>query len=474
MFLAYGGIDFEYEVVILSIKNQSVLKIMVKFIKLIIYIKFQEIYGGVNMKKLKLTKVIASSLVVSSVLALNPIGASASWKQNNIGWWYIEGSSWATGWRYINGEWYYFDNNGYMKTGWIQYVNKWYYLYDSGSMAKNTTINGYVLDSDGAWIQTTQNNSSSLEKDEKLAEYYVETGGYKITNNLGAISKITLEKSMFDDGQATNEQYKKIWSVVEESDKGDCFGKQITTYGFTVKNHPLEKTYKVDTNVYIMISDGGVIGGYSIPNNGSTNNIYSFRGKTAEEVKADSEVCVAKPVIYLYPKEKTDISVNLDFNGKITCIYPKYNKDNTWEVTAYPDGKIINKLDNREYSYLYWEGISDKKYDLSKGFVIKGEDTAEFLQEKLKYLGLTPRESDDFITYWLPKMNQNKYNLISFQKQAYTDLAKLNISPSPDSILRIFMVFKPLDNEIEVQKQELEAFNREGFTVVEWGGTEIN
>lgn len=185
-------------------------------------------------------------------------------------------------------------------------------------------------------------------------------------------------------------------------------------------------------------------------------------------------MCADKPVIYLYPKEKTDISVNLKFNGKITCLYPKYNKDKTWEVTAYPDGKIINKLDNREYSYLYWEGMSDKKFDLSKGFVIKGEDTAEFLQEELKYLGLTSRESDDFITYWLPKMNQNKYNLISFQQQDYTDMAKLNISPSPDSILRIFMVFKPLDNEIEVQKQELETFDREGFTVVEWGGTEIN
>lgn len=71
-------------------------------------------------------------------------------------------------------------------------------------------------------------------------------------------------------------------------------------------------------------------------------------------------------------------------------------------------------------------------------------------------------------------MNKNKYNLISFKEKEYTDLAKLNISPSPDSILRVFMVFKPLDNEIEVQKQELETFNREGFTVVEWGGTEIN
>ena len=54
------------------------------------------------MKKLKLTKVIASTLVVISVLALNPIGANAEWKRDHTGWWYTEGNSWATGWRLID------------------------------------------------------------------------------------------------------------------------------------------------------------------------------------------------------------------------------------------------------------------------------------------------------------------------------------------------------------------------------------
>ena len=98
------------------------------------------------MKKLKLTKVIASSLVVASISALNPIGASAAWKQDNTGWWYTEGQEYATGWKDINGEWYYFDNNGYMETGWIQDGGKWYYLNSGGAMAKNATIDGYKLD----------------------------------------------------------------------------------------------------------------------------------------------------------------------------------------------------------------------------------------------------------------------------------------------------------------------------------------
>lgn len=80
----------------------------------------------------------------------------------------------------------------------------------------------------------------------------------------------------------------------------------------------------------------------------------------------------------------------------------------------------------KEYSYLFWEGISDAEYDMSRGFVVKGEDTAEFLQEILTKLGLTPREYNEFIVFWLPKMQQNPYNLITFQEKCYTDSAVLD------------------------------------------------
>lgn len=178
-----------------------------------------------------------------------------------------------------------------------------------------------------------------------------------------------------------------------------------------------------------------------------------------------------KPVIYLYPIEKTDISVKLQFNGDLQCTYPAY--DDGWNVTAFPDGRVINHADGKEYSYLFWEGTSAVKYDMTKGFVVRGTDTAEFLQEKLSFLGLTPKEYNEFIVYWLPKMQNNEYNLITFQGEVYTDNAILDISPQPDSILRVFMAYKPLDKFVEIEEQQLQSFTRSGFAVVEWGGTSV-
>jgi len=195
-----------------------------------------------------------------------------------------------------------------------------------------------------------------------------------------------------------------------------------------------------------------------------------FVACTPEETEPN-EPLVEKPVIYLYPTEPTSVKVKLDYKGKLTCTYPDYNGG--WEVTAYPNGRIIDQKTGKEYSYLFWEGVTDVEYDFSRGFVVKGEDTAEFLQKTLAEIGLTPVEYNEFIVYWLPRMQNNPYNLISFQSDIYTESAKLEISPSPDSLLRVFMAYRPLSAPIDIEPQTFDTFVRQGFTVVEWGGTEV-
>lgn len=113
------------------------------------------------MKKLRLTQLVASVLLVSSVLVLNPIRANAEWRQDSNGRWYAEGNSWATGWKQIDGKWYYFDSNGYIKYGWIQYGSNWYYLMNvTGAMATNIIVDTHIIDSNGVWIGDRNYNTN--------------------------------------------------------------------------------------------------------------------------------------------------------------------------------------------------------------------------------------------------------------------------------------------------------------------------
>ncbi|MBE5930863.1 MAG: hypothetical protein E7268_07420 [Lachnospiraceae bacterium] len=187
-------------------------------------------------------------------------------------------------------------------------------------------------------------------------------------------------------------------------------------------------------------------------------------------VWAPHDVECAKPVIYLYPEAETEVSVELILNGELTCTYPAY-KDG-WQVTALPDGTLTDAK-GQTYNYLYWEGEAKMAYDFSEGFCIKGEDTATFLEEALENMGLTRREANEFIVYWLPMMEQNPYNLISFQTENYTDAAKLTVSPEPDTVIRVFMAWKGAEEFTELPEQVFTVPERNGFTVVEWGGTEV-
>ena len=184
-----------------------------------------------------------------------------------------------------------------------------------------------------------------------------------------------------------------------------------------------------------------------------------------------SEEVSAKPVIYLYPEEETEVTVLLDYDGQLTTTYPAY--ENGWTVTAAPDGTLTD-AEGREYYCLFWEGLSSWDYDFSEGFCVSGEDTAAFLEEALASLGLTDQEANEFLIYWLPKMEGNAYNLLSFQTDAYTDHARLTVTPRPDTVLRVFLAWKALEEPVDIAPQALTAPVRQGFTLVEWGGCQVS
>lgn len=181
-----------------------------------------------------------------------------------------------------------------------------------------------------------------------------------------------------------------------------------------------------------------------------------------------------KPVIYLYPVEETDVKVSLDYDGNLTCTYPEYG--NGWNVTALPGGKIYDPNTGRYYDYLFWEGTrSFDSYEFREYACVPREDTAVFLESYLEAAGLNDSEIDDFISYWLPRMQEMPYNLISFPSEEYNGWAKLDVSPEPDTLIRVYMVFTPVSGPVEIPESNAlkmpSATARSGFTVVEWGGS---
>lgn len=146
------------------------------------------------MKKLKLIKVIANSLIIASIFALNPILANAEWRSDSHGWWYAEGSSWAVGWKQIGDNWYYFDKDGYMLS--------------------NVIINGYILGIDGAWVENDPNINSTFPtnktniKDYKITVFYEKATGKIVKCVDGTKSYSELDSS------AKQEELQKIYGIV--------------------------------------------------------------------------------------------------------------------------------------------------------------------------------------------------------------------------------------------------------------------
>lgn len=263
----------------------------------------------------------------------------------------------------------------------------------------------------------------------------------------------------------------------------DIKGKKVSEASVSIyKGTEIVKEVKSDDDGYFMIDnlnpDTYALEVYNDDYEYYVNyNVEITKGKmnTLPKIKLSVPIqdVELKPVIYLYPEFKCKINVNLDYKGKLTHTYPKY--ENGWTVTAAPDGTLWDE-NRQEYYALFWEGNPNKPIIPKDGFVISGNQTIAFLEEKLSELGLNRREANEFIMFWMPQMENNPYNLIHFASTDYEDHAHLIVTPTPETIIRIMMVTKPLQQRIDFPLQDITPLKkvRKGFTLVEWGGTVMN
>ena len=177
----------------------------------------------------------------------------------------------------------------------------------------------------------------------------------------------------------------------------------------------------------------------------------------------------AKPAIYLYPDQVTDISVKVIPNGKLTYSLPKYNDG--WKVNATPQGLLT--VENKTYDYLWWDSQAKDVSIPEKGFVIKKDDISSFLDSKLTLMNLNEREKAQFKEYWVNRIEQlnEEYVFITFLfNDEVNQIAKLDVSPTPLNVFRMFMFYTPLSENVEVEQLTIPAARRTGYTLIEWGG----
>lgn len=177
-----------------------------------------------------------------------------------------------------------------------------------------------------------------------------------------------------------------------------------------------------------------------------------------------------KPVIYLYPEAPTDLTVSLAPQGGFSYTEPVYQ--NGWRITAYPDGHLVNKDDGQTYPYLFWEGRGGRYQSPTTSWVMEQSQVESFLRETLAAMNLNTQETNDFVEFWLPRMQDAPYYRIGFHGTSVMDqLAPLSLSVKADHTFRFLMDYEPLqENAPSNPPLRLPRANRDGFEVIEWGG----
>lgn len=177
-----------------------------------------------------------------------------------------------------------------------------------------------------------------------------------------------------------------------------------------------------------------------------------------------SSATIKKPAVYLYPIEDSIIKVKLEINGKLIQDIPEYNLG--WEVFVTKAGIIEN-----QYDYLFYEAKL-KKIDLpNNGWIVKYENLDSWFETNLIKLGLNQKEKDQFKDYWLKELPKSNYYQIKLLEDSFLkENMDLIVSPQPNTLIRLNFYFKPIKENIDLPEPIIVTPQRNGFTVVEWGG----
>jgi hypothetical protein len=209
---------------------------------------------------------------------------------------------------------------------------------------------------------------------------------------------------------------------------------------------------------------------------------YSYDYNYDDSYYDDSSPALyGKPAIYLYPEEDTNVIVYLDLNGEITQSDPDYQGGWNVFVTVTEDSttkySTIYDENGSEYDYLFWEGAFEYSSLVlpNTGWIVARENLETWFDEKLNAMGLNNYEKQQFMEYWVARLQDSPYYEIKLvDQEVMNNNATLSITTSegavPDTLIRIIVHFHGVDVNEYIEAPQIVTPERNGFVVVEWGG----
>lgn len=176
-----------------------------------------------------------------------------------------------------------------------------------------------------------------------------------------------------------------------------------------------------------------------------------------------------KPNIYIYPEEAMDVAVQFKAPQSLIKMIPDYT--GIWDVHVDVDGRIYTE-EGYAYDYLFYECETNPNlFETEEGFLIHAESRLEQFEDILNKYGFNQQEISDFTEFWCMKLEEGKDYVMYPQMTELVDNAmEIDISPKPDTCVRMWFVFEEYAGNMTVETPQIEKIEREGYTVIEWGG----
>lgn len=341
------------------------------------------------MNRLKLRTLLSSLLVTASLIILCPTPAQAEWRgDNNSGWWYADGNgSYYKQWKLIEGKWYYFNEQGWM--------------------LRNTTIDGYNLGSDGAWVKDTS-STDNLPSWEKKHENMTFSIGFRRANDAWsdedeANYQAKLQK-YWENQKEVDEKYrakKKLEGTWTQLDAANYYNLYMTTYYQEIYRKKDYESYEQMVNV---LSKGS---GDKIQKIDGQNYCFNEDGSLLYCARIDNTHYADKSG-QLSKDQENGTKLYIDGKGNEEFVEPSWLiKEKNYKETQSSNtvSNDINTNNKTDTSKVLSSGMTLKQAKLQVDSTIAG----------IKALGETVENNMDYINKLCTSMGTTYDEIKSFQ-----------------------------------------------------------